>query len=210
MADSLMQLKRAIIEQDAKGAVEFTKAAIDAGAEEGEVVDAIAAALKEVGDLFECGELFLPEVMRAANASKAALNLVLNAGIGTGMAEGKGVVALGSLGPHDIGKTILTAKLTAGGFRLIDMGISLSPEKAGKILKENKVDILALSILLTSDIEKAAEIIRVARKIVPVKVMVGGAAMNEGTSKRIGSDAYGKDASEALAIARSFMGKGGQ
>jgi len=204
-----MNLKKAIIEQDAKGAVEYTKAAIANGVKEGEVIDAIAAALKEVGDLFECGDLFLPEVMRGANAAKASLNLVLNSSGGTKEhAESREVIALGSLGPHDIGKTILTAKLVAGGFKLIDMGTSLSAEKAEKILKENRVDVLALSILLTSDVDKAAEIIRIARKIGPIRVMVGGAAMNESTSKRIGSDAYGKDATEALEIARSLTGKG--
>jgi 5-methyltetrahydrofolate--homocysteine methyltransferase len=209
---SLMKLHRAIIDQNSADAVEFTKDSIAQGVDEREIIETVAVALKEVGDLFERCDLFLPEVMRAANAAKASLSLVLNAGTGTakGSKNNKGTIAIGSLGPHDIGKTIVIAKLIADGFDLIDMGTSVSPQKAEKIIAENEVDVLALSILLTSDIDKASEVILRAKAIKgALKVMVGGAAMNENTSKRIGSDAYGVDAGAAVTIANGFMDRGG-
>lgn len=206
-----MKLKRAIIEQSSADAVEYTKDSIAQGVDEREIIDAIAAALKEVGDLFERCDLFLPEVMRAANAAKESLSLVLQPGTAAlkGREKSKGTVAIGSLGPHDIGKTIVIAKLMADGFDLIDMGTSVSPERAEKIIRENQVDVLALSVLLTSDVDKASEVIRRTKAVKDsLKVMVGGAAMNEKTSKRIGSDAYGVDARAAVTLANRFMDGG--
>jgi len=174
--ECLREVKRAIIEQDLAKAVDGTKRCLDSGAEAKAVVDAVAEALKEVGDLFECGEMFLPEVMRSANAAKGALGLALPAlsdegGKGEG---GKGVVAIGSLGPHDIGKTIVSSMLIGNGFRIIDLGTLLTPERVEKALKEGGPDILALSVLLTSDIEKTKRVIAKARETGPgIRVMVG-------------------------------------
>jgi methanogenic corrinoid protein MtbC1 len=207
--ENLKRLKEAVVKQELNVATEATAACLREGASPKEVIDAVSETLKVVGDLFECGELFLPEVMRAANVAKVSLNLVLPF-IGKGVAEGnpsKGRIAIGSLGPHDIGKTIVASTLIADGFDIADMGISVSPEKAEKFLQENAVDILALSVLLTSDIDKAKEIIRRAKRLRgSLKVMVGGLAMNEAVARRIGSDAYGRDATEGVKIAREIMG----
>jgi 5-methyltetrahydrofolate--homocysteine methyltransferase len=207
--ENLKRLRKAIIKQELKVANEATVACLREGATPKAIIDAISETLKVVGDLFECGELFLPEVMRAANVAKASLNLVLPLIGKEGAARGstKGRIAIGSLGPHDIGKTIVASTLIADGFDITDMGISVNPEKAEKFLQENAVDILALSVLLTSDIDKAAEVIRrVRRRKSSLKVMVGGVAMNETVARRIGSDAYGRDATEGVKIAREIMG----
>jgi 5-methyltetrahydrofolate--homocysteine methyltransferase len=207
-SECLMEIRRAIIEQDLVGALEATKRCLSGGLASKDIVDAVAAALKEVGDLFECGEMFLPEVMRSANAAKGALNLVLPAHSKEGgqPKAGKGRIAFGSLGPHDIGKTIVSSMLIGDGFSIIDLGISLTPEKAEKVLKEGSADILALSVLLTSDLEKGGRVIARAREIRPgIKVMVGGAATNPKVAARMGSDGYGKDAAEAVRLARRFV-----
>jgi len=207
--ENLKRLREAIVKQELNAATEATATSLREGASPKEVIDAVSETLKVVGDLFECGELFLPEVMRAANVAKESLNLVLPL-IGKGAdARGpsKGRIAIGSLGPHDIGKTIVASTLIADGFDIADMGISVNPEKAERFLQENAVDILALSVLLTSDIDKAAEIIRRAKRLKgSLKVMVGGVAMNEAVAKRIGSDAYGRNAMEGVRIAREIMG----
>jgi len=207
--ENLKRLREAIVKQELNAATEATATSLREGASPKEVIDAVSETLKVVGDLFECGELFLPEVMRAANVAKASLNLVLPL-IGKGAdARGpsKGRIAIGSLGSHDIGKTIVASTLIADGFDIADMGISVNPEKAERFLQENAVDILALSVLLTSDIDKAAEIIRRAKRLKgSLKVMVGGVAMNEAVAKRIGSDAYGRNAMEGVRIAREIMG----
>ena len=205
----LRGLRKAIIDQDLNSAVELTNACVKDGGEPSELIEAIAGALKEVGDLFECGELFLPEVMRAANAAKASLAIVLPLAAKVGPKEQKslGRIALGSLGPHDIGKTIVGSTLIANGFDLLDLGICVTPAKVEEALKGRGTDILALSVLLTSDIEKAREIIAVSRAALPrLRVMVGGAAMNEKVAKRIGSDAYGIDANESVRLAKRLLG----
>ncbi len=209
MADDILKrLKEAVINQDSGGAVDLTKAILAGGRSPNEVVDTISDGLKQVGDLFECQEMFLPEVLRAANAAKRSLELVIplvRSGEG-GRGGTKGTVAIGSLGPHDIGKTIISAMLIAAGFNLADFGIMLTPDKVEKAMRESPdVRILALSVLLTSDIGKTAEIIRRVKVLgMGTKIMVGGAAMSPKVMKEIGADAYGKDGDEAVRLAIGF------
>jgi 5-methyltetrahydrofolate--homocysteine methyltransferase len=117
-------------------------------------------------------------------------------------------VAVGSLGPHDIGKTIIHSMLIAASLDVIDMGIMLTPEKVEKTLKENPaVKAIGLSVLLTSDIGKAGVIVRRAKAANPgIKVMVGGSAMSPKVMKDIGADGFGKNANEAVKLAKGFIG----
>lgn len=203
----LLRLKDSIINQDAEVATKLAKEGIDSGLDASEIIDAISAGLRDVGDMFERKELFLPEVVRAANAAKSALAYVIPMIKRSGDKEGKKKrVAIGSLGPHDIGKTIITSMLIAEGFEVLDLGIMLTPERAERLLKENGgADLLALSVLLTSDIKKAAEIILRVKALDPaMKVMVGGAALSKKVAKEIGADAFGSSGEEAIRIAKEF------
>ncbi|MCS7098424.1 MAG: cobalamin-dependent protein [Candidatus Methanomethyliaceae archaeon] len=202
----LEELKNSIISQNQKRVKELTEELIKSGMDINIIINAITEALKIVGDRFNNGDLFLPEVIRAANASKAALNLILPKMLERKTDDYKGTIAIGSLGPHDIGKTIVSAALIANGFRVIDMGVNITPEVVEKTLRENEVHILALSILLTSDIEKARIIIERAKKLTNgLRVMVGGAVMNESIASNIKADAYGKNADEAVEIANKLI-----
>ncbi|MCX8182099.1 MAG: cobalamin-dependent protein [Candidatus Methanomethyliaceae archaeon] len=204
----LEALKEALLEQNQRKAKDLAEEFLRGGAQPKDIIDVIADGLKLVGDLFEKGELFLPEVMRAANAAKASLGVVLPMMIKEKVSEGQGVIAIGSLGPHDIGKTIVSSMLIADGFKVLDMGINVTPSVVEDFLRNNKVDILALSILLTSDIDKGANVIERARKVSrDLKVMVGGAAMSQEIARKIRADAYGRDANEAVKIAREIVGR---
>jgi len=204
----LEALKEALIEQNQKKAKDLTEEFLRAGVQPKDIIEVISDGLKLVGDLFERGELFLPEVMRSANAAKASLSVVLPMMVKEKAREGRGVIAIGSLGPHDIGKTIVSSTLIADGFRVLDMGINVTPGVVEDFLRNNEVDILALSILLTSDIDKCANVIERARKVRGgIKVMVGGAAMSPETARKIKADAYGRDANEAVKIARELTGR---
>lgn len=208
VSECLKDVKKAIIEQDLARAVEGAKRCLGSGLGGKVVVDTVAEALKEVGDLFECGDMFLPEVMRSANAAKGVLSLVLPSLVGDGgeAKKGRGRVAIGSLGPHDIGKTIVSSMLIGDGFRVIDMGTSLTGERVEKTLKEGEPDMLALSVLLTSDLDKARKIIARAKEVAPgIMVMVGGAAVNAKVASAMGSDGYGKDGGEAVRLALRLM-----
>ncbi|MBC7127162.1 MAG: cobalamin-dependent protein [Candidatus Methanosuratincola petrocarbonis] len=205
--DLLKRLKDALISQDSRTALEATKQLLNNGEDPVRIADLIAEGLKEVGDLFEAQELFLPEVMRAANAAKVALNLVIPAIQSRGgiARAGKGRLAIGSLGPHDIGKTLVAAMLVSDGFDVLDLGTMLTPDKVQSAA--NSVQVIGLSVLLTSDVRKAAEIIKKVKANNPsVRFMVGGAAMSEKIAMEIGADAYGVDAKEAVRIAREMLG----
>jgi len=208
--DILIALKEAIINQDSGVAADLTKASLAEGRSPNEIIEAISDGLKQVGDLFENQEMFLPEVLRAANAAKRSLEavipLVRSSGGSYGRGGGKGTVAIGSLGPHDIGKTIIISMLIAAGFDVLDLGIMLTPDKVERAMRESpSVKILALSALLTSDIGKTSEIIKRVRGLgTGVKIMVGGAAMSPKVMREVGADAYGKDGDEAVKIARGF------
>jgi len=210
--DDLEKLAEMIVKQDVKGAVETTEACVAAGVNPREIINAISGGLKQVGDMFENCELFLPEVVASANAAKMSLQIVLPLLKGGAREEGGGGgggrVAIGSMGPHDIGKSIVSSMLMADGFDVLDLGTNLSREKVLQAVKENNPDVLAISILLTSDVERAAEIIKGVRALREIKIMVGGAAVNESTAERIGADAFGKDAHEAIRLAKSFTGRG--
>ncbi|MDD1776179.1 MAG: B12-binding domain-containing protein [Candidatus Methanomethylicus sp.] len=209
--EKLKKLKEMIVNQDSDDAVEITKQCLSEGYDPREIIDTISNGLKEVGDLFEKKELFLPEVMRAANAAKNSLKLAIPfvRPSPDGKTAGKIRVAMGSPGPHDIGKTIITAMLIAGGFEVIDLGIMLTPEKAEKMLQDaGGAKVLGLSVLLTSDTRKAAEIIKRIRTYdKSLKVMVGGVAMNPKVAAEINADAYGKDANAAVKLARELGGQ---
>ncbi len=208
--DDLEKLAEMIVKQDVKGAVETTEACVAAGVNPREIINAISGGLKQVGDMFENCELFLPEVVASANAAKMSLQIVLPLLKGGAREEGGGGgrVAIGSMGPHDIGKSIVSSMLMADGFDVLDLGTNLSREKVLQAVKENNPDVLAISILLTSDVERAAEIIKGVRALREIKIMVGGAAVNESTAERIEADAFGKDAHEAIRLAKSFTGRG--
>ncbi|MEM0101044.1 MAG: B12-binding domain-containing protein, partial [Candidatus Methanomethyliaceae archaeon] len=139
------ELKNAIIEQNQKKAKEITENLIKSGIDINEIINAITNGLRIVGELFEKGELFLPEVIRAANAAKTSLNLILPKILEKKSNSNNGTIAIGSLGPHDIGKTLVSAALIANGFKVIDMGININLNIVEKTLKENDIDILALS-----------------------------------------------------------------
>ncbi|MEM4479039.1 MAG: cobalamin-dependent protein [Candidatus Methanomethylicaceae archaeon] len=201
------ELKNAIIEQNQKKAKEITENLIKSGIDINEIINAITNGLRIVGELFEKGELFLPEVIRAANTAKTSLNLILPKILEKKSNSNNGTIAIGSLGPHDIGKTLVSAALIANGFKVIDMGININLNIVEKTLKENDIDILALSIMLTSDIEKAKIIIERVRKLFKeLKIIVGGAVINENIAKEIKADAYGKDEKEAVEIVKKLLG----
>ncbi len=206
--DLLSRLKNVVVNQDSKLVLELTKRLLDKGEDPVRITDLIADGLKEVGDMYERQELFLPEVMRAANAAKVALNMVIPAiqskSGGSAPGGNKERIAIGSLGPHDIGKTLVAAMLVSDGFEVMDLGTMITPEKVFGIA--DRISILGLSVLLTSDVRKAAEIIKRAKAAnAAIKVMVGGVAMNEKVAVEIGADAYGKDAKEAVRIAREIF-----
>jgi len=167
--------------------------------------------MDEVGRLYQAGECFLPELISASEAMKAALK-ILDPVLQSQKSERKvlGRVVLGTVEGdiHDIGKSIVGSMLVATGFEVVDLGVNVSAEKFLDTLKEVKPDILGLSALLTTTMpnqKKVIEALEEAKERQNVKVIVGGAAVTKKWAMEIGADAYGEDAIAAVTIAKKFL-----
>ena len=169
----------------------------------------IVPALNRIGEDFEKGKAFLPQLLMSADAASAAFEKV-KAKIGSGNADdGKKIVLATVKGDiHDIGKDIVRVLLESYGFTVIDIGRDVKPEDVVKAAKESGCTLVGLSALMTTTVPAMEETIKLLRAELPeIKVMVGGAVLNAEYAKEIGADFYGKDAMEAVKIAKSCYEK---
>ena len=172
---------------------------------------ALIAAMDVVGDRFSKSEIFVPEMLVSAVTMKKGLDLIKPL-LKQGQQHAKGKVILctvrGDL--HDIGKNLVAMMLEGAGFEVIDLGVDTTVEKVIDTVAEISPQVLGLSALLTTTMPEMQNVITVLKNKgmrENVKVMIGGAPVDAEFAKKIGADAYGKDAAEAVAIARSFINK---
>lgn len=163
--------------------------------------------LDEVGDLFESGEFFLPQLMASAEAVKVGFDIVKELEpAAEGEGKGRIIVATVKGDIHDIGKNIVKMLLENYGFDVIDLGRDVDPECVVQAVREHDVRLVGLSALMTTTVRGMEETIQVLRDQAPqCRVMVGGAVLNEEYAKMIGSDFYSRDAAGAAAIAQRFF-----
>ncbi|MDE2134653.1 MAG: corrinoid protein [Alphaproteobacteria bacterium] len=205
----LKPLHDAILTGDAKTAKATTEAAFAAGVEPMKLVqETMMPAMDEVGRRFECNEYFVPELLLAARAMKAALELIRPLLIAGGV-EPAGRIVIGTVKGdlHDIGKNLVAAMLEGGGYEVIDLGVNVEPEKFVTAVKEKNARIVAMSALLTTTMpamKTTIEALKQAGIRDQVKVMVGGAPISEKYAEEIGADGYSKSAAGAVAAAREL------
>jgi len=205
----LKSLHDAILTGDMTAAKAATEAALAAGIEPMALVqETMMPAMEEVGRRFERNEYFVPELLLAARAMKAGLELIRPL-LAAGGVEPVGRVAIGTVKGdlHDIGKNLVAAMLEGGGYEVIDLGVNVDPQKFVAAVKEKNVRIIALSALLTTTMPAMKSTIDVLKKAGvrdQVKIMVGGAPINEAYAKEIGADGYSKSAAGAVAAAREL------
>jgi methylmalonyl-CoA mutase cobalamin-binding domain/chain len=171
--------------------------------------DALVEGMRIVGIDFRDGILFVPEVLLAANAMKAGMELLRPLLAETG-AEPIGKVVIGTVKGdiHDIGKNLVSMMLEGAGFEVIDLGINNSVEKYLEALEKHKPDILGMSALLTTTMPYMKVVIDKMREQDIRKnfiVLVGGAPLNEEFGKAVGADAYCRDAAVAVETAKSLI-----
>ncbi len=212
--DILEQLKKAIKEYDVDQAKHFSQEAVKAGLDPTEVIKkGPALVLKEIGDKFACGELFLPELVAAGEAGEASI-AVLDEEI-TKRAQSRksvGRVVMGTVSGdvHSIGKNIVATMLRVAGFDVTDLGVDVPTEVFIQKVKELKPDILGLSALLTTTMDEQRKIIiRLKEEGLrdKVMVMVGGAPVSPEWAKEIGADSVGLDAQDAVEKALRLQGE---
>lgn len=200
----------AVLNGDAKAARAAVDEALAAGADPLELVQGkMVPAMDEVGRRFECEDYFVPELLLAARAMKAALEPIRPLLIGR-RAASAGRVVIGTVKGdlHDIGKNIVASMLEGGGFEVTDLGSDVPPEKFVAAVREKNADVVCLSALLTVTMpamKTTIDALNQAGVRQKVKVLVGGAPVTQQFAQQIGADAYGESAVTAVALTRSML-----
>ena len=207
----LKPLHDAILKGDAKTAKATTEAALAAGTDPMKLVqEYMMPAMAEVGRRFECNEYFVPELLLAARAMKAALELIRPL-LAAGGVKPTARVVLGTVKGdlHDIGKNLVGAMLEGGGYEVIDLGVNVPPEQFVAAVKGKGADIVAMSALLTTTMpamKTTLDALQQAGVRQQVKVLVGGAPITQKYADEIGADGYSESAAGAVNAAKKAMG----
>lgn len=211
MDPKLENIFEAILDGDMGSTGSLVQTAIDAGFDAGTILqDALIAAMTEVGALFEEGEYFVPEMLVAARAMKAGLNILQPLLVDADV-EPAGVVILGTVNGdmHDIGKNLVGMMLEGAGFQIEDLGTDVSPQLFIDAIKIQNADIVGLSALLTTTMpamEKTIQAISDAGLRDRVKIIIGGAPVTAEYATQIGADGFANDASQAAVLAKQLVG----
>ena len=206
------KLYDAILNGDDKLALQLINDALKDDADPAELINrGMIPAMDEVGRLFEAQEYYIPEMLLAGRAMKAALEPLrpLLAARGT---QPTGRIVLGTVKGdlHDIGKNLVGSMLEGAGFEVFDLGIDVPPEKFVETIGSKHPHILALSALLTvtmPEMKKVIDALSQAGVRDQVKVLIGGAPVTQSYADQIGADGYGENAGSAVSAARALMVK---
>ena len=167
--------------------------------------------MSEVGQRFQEGKAFVPQLLMAGRAMKAALELLKPMMAGsTTTSLGKVVIGTVKGDLHDIGKNLVASMLEGCGFEVVNIGIDVSADKFIEAVRENQPDILCMSALLTTTMGYMKEVIEALQQAGirdRVKVMVGGAPVTQGFADEIGADGYSDNANSAVQMAKQLLGK---
>ena len=201
----------AIVGGKANDAVAATKAAVEQGVAPQDIINGqMVKAMAEVGQRFEDGKAFVPQLLMAGRAMKAGLEILKPLMAGDASASvGKIIIGTVKGDLHDIGKNLVASMLEGCGFEVINIGIDVTSEQFVEAIKEHNADILCMSALLTTtmtympEVLKALEAAGIRDK---VKVMIGGAPITQAFADEIGADGYSDNANSAVALAKRLMG----
>lgn len=208
----LDELGKAVIYFDKKAARDAAERALKAGVSPIDALElGLGKGLREVGDKFECGDAFLPELIMASEAMKAGFE-VLKGQIAQGgsLRETLGKFIIGTVEGdiHDIGKQIVATLLFISGFEVIDLGVDVAPQKFIKAVKDEKANIIGLSSLMTTTLPGQKRVIEALDEHLlreKVKVLIGGAATSQAWANEIGADGWAPNGVLAVKEAKRLM-----
>ena len=205
-------LTQALVKGKAPEAIEATKELVEKGEDPQSIINTkMVTAMSEIGRQFEEGTAFVPQLLMAARAMKAALEILkpLMAGKET-TSLGKVVIGTVKGDLHDIGKNLVASMLEGCGFEVFNIGVDVTAEKFVEEIKAHDADILCMSALLTTTMTYMPEVIKAIEDAGlrgKVKIMIGGAPLSEDFSKEIQADGYSDNANSAVALAKKLMNK---
>ncbi|MCP4141222.1 MAG: cobalamin-binding protein [Chloroflexi bacterium] len=209
MSEVMETLYESVLEGEKEETLECVQKALDEGIAPDKVLnEGMIAAMKEVGQLFEDGDYFVPEMLIAARAMQAGLEILRPKLVASGI-EPVGKVVLGTVKGdlHDIGKNLVGMMLEGAGFDVLDLGTDVAPETFVEAITDD-VDIIGLSALLTTTMPSMQATIKAIHEAGlkdKVKIMVGGAPVTTEYAQKINADGYAADAGQAAALATSFI-----
>jgi len=210
--DIFQQIEDAVVRRSIPDVKRLTQDAIESNQSPTDILErGLIKGLQVIGNLYERQEIFVPELILVGMAMKEALTL-LQPILEKGAVSGLGSVVIGTVegDVHDVGKNIVSMMLSGAGFKVIDLGIDVSADRFVAAVKGDKPDILALSCLYTPTrlaMKDVIESLKEANLRDRVKVLVGGAPIDEKFARMIGADGYAMDAPSGVEKARSWLGR---
>jgi corrinoid protein of di/trimethylamine methyltransferase len=209
----LAGLKKMVLNYEVEKAECAAKDAISKGADPLRCVEALTEGIRQIGEGFEKGDIFLPDLIASSEVVKKALLPIQEEITRRGQkTTSLGTVVVGTVfgDIHSIGKDMVATLLFANGFEVTDLGVNVRSDNFLDAIKETKANILAMSALLTTTVMEQKNVIEGLRREgirSKLKVMVGGAPINQEFADSIGADGYGSTALEGVTIARNLLGR---
>ena len=201
----------AVVDGDGEKVHRFVAEALERGEEAAIILtEGLTPGILKVGELFHTGEIFLPEMLRSAKAMNAGLSL-LEPILSSTEAEPLGKVVLGTVKGdlHDIGKNIVGMLMRGVGFEVFDLGVDVSADRFIESISTQKAEIVAISALLSTTVPSMEDTVKAIKGSYvgdQVKILVGGAPVDQELAEKIGADSYGEDAPEAVKKAMALIG----
>jgi methylmalonyl-CoA mutase cobalamin-binding domain/chain len=207
----MSELVNAMVDMREEDALKLTKEMVANGADPMEILDACKEALEIIGQRFEEGEAFVPELVMAGEMMGQITDLVKPQIEQDAPVEPLGKVLMGTVAGdiHDIGKDVVVFMLDANGFEVIDLGIDVAPETFVEKIRETQPDVVGLSGLLTlafESMKETVDAIQAAGLRDEVKIMIGGAPVDEHVQEYAGADDWGADAMQAVSLVKKWVG----
>lgn len=204
-------LRHAVRKGNRSGIAAITRDALAAGEEPQFLLDRVLIpAINEVGELFDQGKYFLPQLIGSAEAMKNSIEVLEPLLRQTSDSRHMPVVVIATVEGdiHDIGKNLVAMMLKNYGFQVIDLGKDVPREEIVRAAEENHAQIIALSALMTTTMQRMREVIALVKERgLPAKVMIGGAVITQDYADEIGADGYSQDAAEAVRLAQRLTGQ---
>ncbi len=201
-------LHTAVLKGNRKGIVQITKDALSGGDDPAKLLnEVLLPAINTVGDYFDKGKYFLPQLIASAEAMKNAIEILEPLLLKESDAKDMPVVVIATVEGdiHDIGKNLVALMLKNHGFQVIDLGKDVPKERIIAAAKEHNARIIALSALMTTTMQRMREVIEyAAEEGVHAKIMIGGAVITQEYADEIGADGYSRDAAEAVKLAKKL------
>ena len=214
MDDTLKKLQEAILEYDTSRAKNLALKSVEEGIDPLRTIDALTNTIKQVGDSFNNGELWLPDLIGAASAMQAAIPILEEQIKKSGkIRKSSGIVVIGTVfgDIHNIGKDMVATLLVADGYQVVDLGVNINADQFISAIKKHQPDLLAMSSLMTMTAPEQGKVIDALKKESlreKIKIIVGGGAITKDFADEIGADGYGALATDAVDLARELLGRG--